>query len=137
MTVYERVKEDSDYRLHKRNFAPGPYKLTRRVVEKKHLEQKLQQTSDIDFNTMSLRNALRGSGDLGSVGYVDPVAAEYKLSQKTFKESVIRKREEHRREMLQEAADRQKMFSEFNKTDMAKGNNGKNPSKIGNTMTTV
>jgi hypothetical protein len=137
MTVYERVKEDSDYRLHKRNLAPGPYKLTRKVVEDRHLEQKLQQTSDIDFNTQSLSNALRGSGDLGSVGYVDPDAVEYKLSQKTFKESVIRKQEEQRKQMLREAADRQKMFSEFNKTDMAKGNNGKNPSKIGNTMTTV
>jgi hypothetical protein len=137
MTVYERVKEDSDYRLHKRNLAPGPYKLTRKVVEDRHLEQKLQETSDIDFNTQSLRNALRGPGDVGSVGYVDPVAVDYKLSQKTFKESVIRKQEEQRKEMLKEAADRQKMFSEFNKTDMAKGNNGKNPSKIGNTMTTV
>lgn len=137
MTVYERVQDDSDYRLHKRNLAPGPYKLTRKVVEVRHLEQKLQQTNDSDFNSMSLKNGVRGYGDLGSAGYADPVAGEYKLSQKTFKESVIRKQEEHRREMLREAADRQKMFSEFNKTDMAKGNNGKNPSKIGNTMTTV
>lgn len=137
MSVYERVKEDSDYRLHKRSLAPGPYKLTRNVIEDRHLEQKLQQSNDIDFNTQSLRNILRNSEDPGSAGYIDAGGAEYKLSQKTFKESVIRKQEELRKELLKEATERKKMFSEFNKTDMAKGNNGKNPSKIGNTMITV
>lgn len=137
MSMDERVREDSEYRRHIRMPASDSYRLTRRVIEDRHMEEKNNNDTRNNSKEMSDSQSFRQMEEKEFSKYLDESLVEFKLSSNTFKKMVIQKQEEHKKEIKKQAEERKQNVKLFNKTDISRCNAGKNPSKIGNMTFTL
>lgn len=138
MSIDERVKEDSDYRKYVRMPSQDAYRQTRKVIENCHMEEKNNyDVTKTNSNDMSDSQKFRQMEEKELSKYLDDNLVEFKLSHNTFKKTVLKKQEDHKKELLRQASERKINSTLFNKTDVSRCNVGKNPSKIGNMTFTM
>lgn len=127
-SLKERLKEDTNHRIHKKRSLPGVFKLSHKIFNgsmsnqeirnEDTFDQQYQNTANMDITGMTVSNR--------------PKVVSYKLSQQTFKKTVLQKQEDFRADLRIQAIEQKKNLVDFHRPFGVGLSQDKNPDKIGN-----
>ena len=144
-SLKERLQEDSDRRIHKKKTLPGFFKLNHKSFGQNlsnTIEKYSLSTMDDTFgshignqedNGERFNRQFRSTDDMDNTqDNIAPNVVSYKLSQRTFKKTVLKKQEDYKADLRNQAIEQKNNLVDFQRPFGMGDRPDKNPDKIGN-----
>ena len=122
------MKENTNYRIHKKRSLPGAFKLSHKTFSGNMSTQEIRNQDSHEEQFQNTANM----DDTGMMAMNNQPIISYKLSQQTFKKTVLQKQEDYRTDLRIQAIEQKKNLVDFHRPFGAGVSQDKNPDKIGN-----